>query len=102
MGKLEVNKCYALLSTPGHISEVTKIFPSDNANFANFFKTESISLRHYEFGIMQVAYLHKDVTKDYIEIPEEEYQKFYHLWEVYCKSLEIARLKLEKELKVSI
>ena len=98
MSKLKVNKCYALL-TPKGISEVTKVFPSDNKRFDNFFKTESISLRYYEFGIMQVAYLHKDVTRDYVEISEEEYQKFYHLWEVYCKSLEIARLKLEQKLK---
>lgn len=101
MEKLEAGKCYALLISKG-ISEVVKVFPSDNKRFDKFFKTESISLRHYEFGIMQVAYLHKDVTRDCIEIPEEEYQKFYHLWEVYCKSLEIAKLKLEKELKVSI
>lgn len=98
MSKLEVNKCYALL-VPKGISEVTKVFPSDNKRFDNFFKTESISLRHYEFGIMQVSYIHKDANRDYVEIPEEEYQKFYHLWEVYCKSLEIAKLKLEQKLK---
>ena len=94
MSKIEANKFYALV-TSNRVLEVIKVLPSDSARFANFFRVESISLRHYEFGIMQVAYMHKDVTRDYVEIPEEEYQKFYHLWEVYCKSLEIARLKLE-------
>lgn len=94
MSKIEANKCYALV-TANRVLEVIKVFPSDSASFANFFRVESISLRSYELGIMQVAYMHKDVTRDYVEIPEEEYQKFYHLWEVYCKSLEIARLKLE-------
>lgn len=99
MSKLEVNKCYALV-TSNNVSEVIKTFPSDNANFANFFKTESISLRSYELGILQTSYIHRDVTRDYVEISEEDYQKFYHLWEVYCKSLKILGLKLEQKVSI--
>ena len=72
MSKIEANKFYALV-TSNRVLEVIKVLPSDSARFANFFRVESISLRHYEFGIMQVAYMHKDVTRDYVEIPEEEY-----------------------------
>lgn len=78
MAKLEINKCYALL-TSNSITEVTKVFPSNHKSFSNFFRTESISLRHYDFGIIQVGYTHKDVNRNYVEISEEDYQKFYHL-----------------------
>lgn len=99
MEKLVVGKCYALL-TSNCISEVIKTFPSDNMNFTNFFKIESISLRSHEFGIMQVSYIRKDVNRNYVEISEEDYQKFYHLWEVYCKSLKILGLKLEQKVSI--
>lgn len=99
MSKLEVNKCYALV-TSNDVSEVIKVFPSDHASFANFFRIESISLRSYEFGIMQASYIHKEASREYIEISEEDYQKFYHLWEVYCKSLKILGLKLEQKVSI--
>ena len=98
MGKLEANKFYALV-TSNCVLEVIKVRPSDSANFANFFRVESISLRSYEFGIMQASYMHKDVTRHYVEISEEDYQKFFHMWKVYCESLESARLKLEQKLE---
>ena len=101
MSKIEANKCYALV-TANCILEVIKVLPSNSASFANFFRVESISLRSYELGVIQVAYLHKDVTRDYTEISEEDYQKFFHMWKVYCESLESARLRLERKLSYDI
>ena len=109
MEKLEVNKCYVIISNRGIIKSVVKTFPSYDKRFKNFIKLESINLRSYEFGAIEVSYLRPDVSNimaleliKYVEIPEEEYQKFYHLWKVYCKSLESARLKLEQKLSYDI
>ena len=101
MSKIEANKCYALVTANG-VLEVIKVLPSDSASFANFFRVESISLRSYELGIMQASYTHKDIRRDYVEISEEDYQKFFHMWKVYCESLESARLKLEQKLSYDI
>jgi len=101
MSKIEANKCYALV-TANCVLEVIKVLPSDSASFANFFRVESISLRSYEFGVMQAAYVHKDTNRDCVEISEEDYQKFFHMWKVYCESLEFARLKLEQKLSYDI
>lgn len=80
---LEVGKCYALV-TDSQVLEVIKILDINMVSV----RVQSMYLRSHAFGHFEDfgAYSYY-FMQGYVEISEEEYQKFYHLWKIYSSSL---------------
>lgn len=101
--ELEVGKCYVELDKDGkHLISIVKIHPSDSPRFSNFIMEESLLLTNNRFeGERHKSYRSKGCFKEqYIEVPEEEFQKFNHLREVYDKAVEGAKNKLTQKLNL--
>lgn len=87
---LEAGKCYALV-TDSQVFQVIKIL---SVNLGTI-KAQSMYLRSHDYGFFEeYAFYWNSFMQGFVEIPEEEYQKFYHLWKIYSSSL----IKLQNTL----
>lgn len=101
MKELEIGKCYASVRFNkqgiAEIRNVFKVYPSNDPRFGNLIHFEGISLSSSVFGSHESGYMSKDRDCN-IEISEEEFQKIWHLWQIYQESLDVAVNKLQNSV----
>lgn len=88
--KLEIGKCYVRLNY-FDLTDVFKVYSSDVKKFKTLIKCEGISLRPHNFGLYEVFYMGDEQDDKFIEITEEEFQKFLHLHKIYVESLDLKK-----------
>ena len=94
---LKEGKCYALITGSG-VLEVIKILEINQSSV----KVQSMHLRPYAFGhFEEYTIYYYYILQGYVEIPEEEYQKFYHLWKMYSTALIRTHNALQKKMSTN-
>lgn len=105
MEKLEVGKCYASVRFDkqgvAQLNSVFKAYPCNDPRFGSLIYFKGISVSGSVFGSLESGYMSKD-RHNCIEIPEEEFQKIWHLWKVYEESLETAVDKLQNSTLIKM
>ncbi len=100
MKDLEIGKCYVSVRFNkqgiAEIHNVFKVYSSSDPRFGDLIHFKGISLSGSVFGSYESGYMSKD--RDCVEISEEEFQKIWHLWQIYQESLDVAVNKLQNSV----